>query len=324
MVDIGRQIEQLFMGLTRFTCPHGFEQELYDSVMVEHGLVWYDKIGYLGSVGNSKVLFTAHLDTASRETAPLRVRRVNLGSKLVGTDNTTLLGADNKAGVSLLLYMMEQKVPGNYAFYIGEERGCIGSTHHALNLNLSPFGPIEQVVSFDREGYDSIITHQMGMRTCSDAYAGELASRLNVMGLDYSCDPTGAYTDSNSFAHKIPECTNISVGAFKTHTTKEYQDLGFLTTLASRVGEIDWETLPIERDPAVQDWEWEFNRYPPYNSYDGYGKWDKYEMTIDDLMYNMRPTLEELHAFVTKYPDQACLALDVMMAQREAAGIEGW
>jgi hypothetical protein len=45
---------------------------------------------------------------------------------MISTDGTTTLEHD-KAGVSVLIWMMKHNIPGLYYFFIGEEVGCIGS-----------------------------------------------------------------------------------------------------------------------------------------------------------------------------------------------------
>jgi hypothetical protein len=64
-----------------------------------------------------------HLDTVSREHT--KVNHV-INGNMISTDGTTTLGADDKAGVSVLIWMMKHNIPGLYYFFIGEV-GCIGS-----------------------------------------------------------------------------------------------------------------------------------------------------------------------------------------------------
>ena len=72
----------------------------------------------------------------------------------------------------------------------------------------------------------------------------------------------------------IPECTNISVGYMYEHTTGEYQDIDYLQRLCKAVCLIDWETLPVERDP-YNDYSndspgWDDN--DDYESIDGFSE----------------------------------------------------
>ena len=62
-------------------------------------------------------------------------------------------------------------------------------------------------------------------------------------------DNTGILTDSAQFVNLIPECTNISVGYYREHGNDEHQDIDHLYKLCKACISIDWETLPIVRDP---------------------------------------------------------------------------
>jgi hypothetical protein len=195
-------------------------------------------------------MFTCHLDTACKSKS--KVNHVHDGN-FIRTDGQTILGADDKAGMIIVLYMIENKIPGLYYFFIGEEVGCIGSGKLAKIWNDTDFSKyITKVVSFDRRGTDSIITEQLFGRSCSNQFAIELSNRLNSTGLgfNFSPDPTGIYTDSAEFMPLVQECTNISVGYYKEHTTSECQDIEFLKRLCKGVCLINWEDLPISRDPS--------------------------------------------------------------------------
>ena len=157
--------------------------------------------------------------------------------------------------------MIEKNIPGLYCFFIGEEVGCIGSGN-ACDDHL--FSEYQRMVSFDRRGTKSIITFQSSKRCCSDEFATELSNRLNKYGLNMEPDSTGVYTDSAEFTHVIPECTNISVGYYREHTTFEHQDIDHLIKLCIAVTKIDWESLPVKRDEKKVE-------YKSY-SYGSYGR----------------------------------------------------
>lgn len=165
----------------------------------------------------------------------------------IKTDGNTNLGADDKAGTTIMMNMISENVPGLYYFFLGEESGCIGSSSLSKIFEKLDLPIINRCVSFDRRGYDSIITHQ-GSQTSSDVFATELANRYNEYGFWYKPDPTGVYTDSAEFTYVISECTNISVGYFSEHTKTERQDIEFLELLAVVSAKIDWDTLPIVRE----------------------------------------------------------------------------
>ena len=173
--------------------------------------------------------------------------------------------------------MIENKVPGIYYFFLGEEVGCVGSRKVSDYYKDNKIESIKKVISFDRRGYDSVITFQSSSRCCSDKFAEALAKELNnsEVAFKYSPDPTGIYTDSAQFTRIYPECTNISVGYRSEHTFSEQQDIAHLELLAKACIKVDWESLPLERDPSKYE-------YRSYNYAYGYGwgdwedEWDEY------------------------------------------------
>ena len=189
----------------------------------------------------------------------------------VKTDGLTNLGADDKAGTTIMLYLISEKVPGLYYFFVGEESGGIGSSSLSRVFQTKDFPKMNRCVAYDRRGYDSIITRQSGGDCCSDTFANELSSRFNEYGLWYKPDSTGVYTDSHEFTDLISECTNISVGYFSEHTKVEKQDLEFLNILAIVSSKIDWDSLPIVR--VMGDYTGKKSK----KTYGGYGGWDGWE-----------------------------------------------
>ena len=236
------------MKLTSKSVPYGYEDRFFIDVL-SHILpsdIKKDKHGnYFYEIGDSRTIFASHIDTVSKEYKDV-TRKIE--GNIVKTDGKSTLGADDKAGMTIMLYMIENKVPGLYYFFIGEEVGCIGSGLVAKHEDIK--GNYDRVISFDRRGTDSIITFQSSGRCCSDKFADKLALELNKHNLSYEKDTGGVYTDSAEFVHLVPECTNISVGYYKEHTKDEHQDISHLESLAIACAKVDWESLPVERDPS--------------------------------------------------------------------------
>jgi hypothetical protein len=233
-------IKRTFINLTKFTYIHGNEHLLEKYLPV--GFEKDEFNNYFYKVGDSDTMFTCHLDTATS-----KFERVNhiFENNFIKTDGSTILGADDKAGMTIMLYMISKEVPGLYYFFLGEEVGCIGSGY-AATLDFTKY---KKCISFDRRGYGSVITHQLSGRCCSDLFANKLSEELTSLGLQYDPDPTGIVTDSAMFIDQIPECTNLSVGYFKEHTRKESQDITYLKKLCQVCTEINWNQLPIDRNP---------------------------------------------------------------------------
>ena len=237
-----------FLSLTSKTYPHGHEEEVYELLPDLNK----DNFGnYYKIIGDSpKTMFTSHLDTADhKQNITNRFSVIERGSEIIKTDGTSILGADDKAGVTIMLYMMEKNVPGLYYFFVGEERGGIGSKKLANDFeDVKHVEGILRCVSFDRRGTGSIITKQLGRECCSDEFANALCLQYNSLGMDMSPDPTGIFTDSAMLVGFIPECTNVSVGYMNEHTGSEFQNITHLEKLCVASCEVDWDSLPTKRD----------------------------------------------------------------------------
>lgn len=238
-------IKETFLKLTSKTYPHGTENDV--EFFLPKGFFKDKKENCYLKIGESRTAFTCHMDTACK-----RQERVihEFEGKYIKTDGCTILGADDKAGMTILLYMIENRVPGLYCFFIGEEVGCIGSSFASDDPMFLQY---DKMISFDRRGTSSVITFQSSSRCCSDQFADALSSQLNGLGMSYKKDDTGVYTDSAEFTSVIPECTNISVGYYSEHTSSEKQDIEHLEELAKACIKVDWESLPVIRDKSKRE-----------------------------------------------------------------------
>jgi len=273
-------IKETFLNLTSRTYPHGHEGDLFhllpqDLEVDDHGNL-FKLVGE-----NPSTMFTSHLDTAG---ATLTAVNHVIEGDIIKTDGNSILGADDKAGVTVLLYMMENNITGLYYFFLGEEVGCVGSGKLAADHKIEPMKNITKVVSFDRRGLGSIITHQTSTRCCSDEFGTALSNALNSAGaevydndtiLSYKNDPTGLYTDSAKFMTIYPECTNLSVGYYDEHWKTERQDIKHLDKLAKAACLVDWESLPIKRDPTKVEYDYGGYRYGYGGDWEDsdYGQW---------------------------------------------------
>lgn len=245
-----------FLSMVTKTYPHGHEEEVLEFLPND---LEKDKFGnYYKIIGDkqSKTMFTSHLDTADRKQAitTLYSYENEDGDEIISTDGTTVLGSDDKSGVTVMLYMMDKNVPGLYYFFIGEERGGIGS--RALNDEFDRFDylkNIEHCISFDRRKTISVITHQMGRRCASDEFGTALCEEYNKSGLNLSLDSTGVFTDSASFIENIAEGTNVSVGYLNEHTGKEIQNMTYLKKLCEASVKVNWASLPTKRKVGIDE-----------------------------------------------------------------------
>jgi len=225
-------------------------------------------------IAGSKTLFIAHVDTVHREVGANKIRKTATHWYADGAP----LGADDGAGVAMLMHMIHADVKGYYIFSQGEECGGIGAKHIATH-HTDLLAQFDRAIAFDRRGIDSVISHQGMSRCASDVFCEALANDLNAFDetLMYSPDDTGVYTDTAEFTDIIPECTNISVGYYSEHGDQENLDIVHFEALSKAVLKVMWDSLPTDRDPTVP----EYKTYK-YNT----GWWSNYGVYGDATTHN--------------------------------------
>ena len=245
---------QTFIDLTEYTIPYGNEHTIHSKLvkyLPTKIKMYKDGFGNLFcEVGkNSKTLFTSHMDTVTKEYQ--KVTHI-IDENYISTNGKTILGGDNKAGVTILLWMINHDIPGTYYFFAGEEVGCFGSKW-MLAHEEEKLKKFNKAIAFDRKEKYSIITFQMGTRTASDKFGNSLAKAFMETGLPYEIDPNGVKTDTAIFVDIIPECTNISAGVYGEHTTSEKLDIKYFLSVCDAVIKIDWENLEVDRNTSYKE-----------------------------------------------------------------------
>lgn len=221
----------------------------------------------------ARVMWSCHVDTVAQRDGPQLVAfdpATGIASLAKGKPGMSL-GADDGAGLWIMLHMIAAQRPGLYVFHRGEERGCLGSTWIRKN-NPALLAGLDAAIAFDRAGHADVITHQAYGRTCSDAFAKSLGDQLNRLEktFAYVPDDTGVYTDTNEYAGIVPECTNLSVGYHGQHGPRETLDIYHCERLLDAMLAFDFGKVTIERDPSVPDVEDRFwGGWEPRNSRPG-------------------------------------------------------
>jgi peptidase M28-like protein len=218
--------------IARFLRPLGVERDSAGNVIKR--------------IGTDPVLWSCHTDTVDWSTGRRYTSVYDGILSLAKTDPSHCLGADDGAGCWLMREMIKAGKEGLYVFHAGEEKGGIGSNHIARKTPELLNG-IQAAIAFDRTGYTDVITHQLGGRSASDAFAESLAKEL---GGKYKPSSNGIYTDTANYTGLVPECTNISVGQFNQHTKDEQLDMVFLIALRDTLLALDTSKLVISRKPT--------------------------------------------------------------------------
>lgn len=234
---------------------------------------------YYKRIGSDPILWSCHTDTVHNRKGMLEVGFAGVEVGISSKDSSNCLGADDTAGIWLMVQMIKANKPGLYIFHRDEEGGRKGSAYIAKTMQKQ-LKDIKFAIALDRKGQDSVITHQMGQRCCSTEFA---QSMIDGLGMDYKEDPTGSYTDTASYVDLIPECTNLSVGYTGAHTRFERLNLDFIFKLRKALLALDVRLLIEKRKPG----EKEYKSYPPHQGY-GMGSWgnDYGDMGWGSAYYN--------------------------------------
>lgn len=257
------------------------------------GNIWAEVPNALGYSGPA-FLWSCHVDTVHAKGGRQAVRFAADGKtvELVSPKPGRCLGADDGAGVWLLLEMIAAGVSGTYVFHRGEEVGRLGS-QYVLDQEPDRLKPFDACVAFDRRDFADMITHQMGLRCASNAFAETFGDALNATPnlLAYVPDDGGSYTDSYTYEGVISECANVSVGYDSEHGPRETLDALHLWRLRSAIVTADLSTVAIERDCTVS--EYAFDDYPGWHH--AYGT------------ATTRPTLDAYHDATSSRGEKATL-----------------
>lgn len=216
---------------------------------------------------NPEILWSCHTDTVHHGGG---LQRLFLRGPMVYSTSGDALGADDTAGCWLMLEMIKAGVEGVYVFHRGEEVGGIGSMWIKKN-RAAWLTDIKAAIAFDRKGYDSVITHQLG-RCCSKEFAESLAA---ILGGKYAPDETGLFTDTANYTGLIGECSNISVGYFDAHSGGEHLDLEFIRNLRDTLIAADFSKLVYKREAGEEDEDWGWYGGSYYNGGRSYGSYDR-------------------------------------------------
>lgn len=148
------------------------------------------------------------------------------------------IGGDDKNGIWVALKCLEKYDYIKCAFFVQEERGCIGSE----SADMDFFWDCRYVLQCDRRGSSDLISSVYGTDLCSD----EFLSAVNYSAFGYAIT-SGALTDVSTLKEKRlnVSCVNISCGYYAPHTEQEYTIFSDLQNCLSFVENIIENCLDI-------------------------------------------------------------------------------
>ena len=190
--------------------------------------------------GGSDKLFTAHTDMI---VIPNTTQRCCTTRTSCWPTPMVHPRCRRRAGMWLLMEMLDARVPCWLAFFRAEEVGGFGFAVRRQD-NPAFFKSFTHCISFDRRGTGDVITHQSWGRCCSDEFAAHLSSSaLNEHGLDYRPNDGGIFTDSaehdgpdrrvHELQHRIRK---------RAPQGRSDRDVDHLLRLRDALVKIDWTT----------------------------------------------------------------------------------
>jgi len=228
------------------------EQLFIDKYLMPLG-VEIDRAGNLiKRIGKAPVLWSSHTDTVHNNNGQ---QKIKFDGQFFKAKGSSCLGADDCAGIWIMMEMIKEQKEGLYIFHRGEERGGIGSQYIAAHTPEVLAG-IKFAIAFDRKGKSSVITHQFG-RCCSDDFAFSMIKQMP----GYKTDNTGTFTDTANYIDIVPECTNISVGYENQHSSREILDFQHLFKVKEMMLALDTSKLVCQRNPEEVQYADEYESY---------------------------------------------------------------
>lgn len=170
--------------------------------------------------------FVAHMDTVAFTDSEYKMPVYEWNDILFKTN--TILGADDRAGVNLILNHIEDI---NFIFTVDEESGRLGAKD--LTRSIDFINDVDNTCGFielDRKGDSDVLGAKHGY--CRTDFVTEI---LEV--LDGHTDAKGVYTDIDEFIKYKPG-VNVSVGYYNAHSDSEYLDLKYWKELDDKIMEL--------------------------------------------------------------------------------------
>ncbi|WP_086943508.1 M20/M25/M40 family metallo-hydrolase [Trichococcus pasteurii] len=172
------------------------------------------------------ILLNSHLDVVDE----IEAGREILKCGPVWTSSSGILGADDRAGVGVILHTLKQlqqmefraPVKVKIAFTVEEEVGLCG----AKSVSSEFLEDIHAALVVDRRGRGDVVTGTRGIDFCDELF-GEMLALIGNLGDDENrWEPTlGGSSDTRIWAQQGIQSVNLSVGYQYEHTSREELNL---------------------------------------------------------------------------------------------------
>ena len=171
-------------------------------------------------------MLNGHLDVVDE----IDVGREILKCGPVWISSTGILGADDRAGIGVILHTLKQlqrmefraPVKVKIAFTVEEEIGLCG----ARAVSAEFLEDVQAAFVVDRKGRGDIVTGTRGIDFCDELFGAMLALIGNLGDDENRWEPTlGGSSDTRIWAQQGIQSVNLSVGYQYEHTSREELNL---------------------------------------------------------------------------------------------------
>jgi hypothetical protein len=150
-----------------------------DVTQDEHGNLYITK-----GVSRTYPCIVAHMDSVHKIGSDLSIIEYN--GMLTGFNGKTMqqtgIGGDDKVGIYIALKCLEKYDNIKLAFFVDEERGCIGSGQALMDF----FKDCRFVLQADRRGNKDFVVNASGTKLSSKAFKKSVGPILNEFGYSFS------------------------------------------------------------------------------------------------------------------------------------------
>lgn len=224
-----KKMKKQLVQLLNIQAPSGQEHKVvkYVKPILESTCdkVWLDDYQNLlaekvvGSGKGATIILSAHMDSVNR----LAKNRQVIEKDGVFTSSAGILGADDRAGIAILLTVIRNIEKTGFegtikvAFSREEEIGCVGSS----KIDKEWIKGADLAIVVDRRGNNDVVVGNFSQAFCSTPVGKFFEDCSALQDMDWkACE--GGISDACTFADLNVNSVNLSAGYGNEHTDKEY------------------------------------------------------------------------------------------------------
>lgn len=229
--------------------------------------------------GTGAVLhLNSHMDTVSGVVEDKTIVNDNgVYSAHLHNGESTVLGADDRAGIATILTIMNFLPDFNgklkVSFYKEEEIGCVGSS----NSDKTFLSDVDLSITFDRRGSKDIVVGTMGQPFACNEVGNWLEILSKTNGFEYKA-VEGGISDAMTVSEEGVNAVNLSVGYYNEHTKNEflvfselYTTLEFAKVVMEDLNRVYYTFTPVPKENQwIEAWSYKSGYGYGYGSDYGY------------------------------------------------------